>query len=189
MRIKHQLQTVNYYPDWTIEHLFTGTFNPEKGEPVEYYYGRKRNQFWDLISKIFNDDFNTNDSKFFEKLQKHKIACIDMINSVEVPDHKSADINGNGYQDTKIINTCVARDYNTMQIQNIIKNNPNVKVYTTWGVGSKLKEWREEVNKIKNTIPLVSPSMAARVPKGENKFEFMLKNWQENIKIFKNNKA
>ncbi len=39
--ICHQLYSETYYvPNWPIKHLFLGTFNPEGGEKVPYYYGR-----------------------------------------------------------------------------------------------------------------------------------------------------
>jgi len=43
---------------------------------------------------------------------------------------------------------------------------------------------KEEVKKIENLINLKSPSMAARVPKGFHKFDFMLNDWREKINIF-----
>jgi hypothetical protein len=183
MKIQHQLKESDIYiPAWNIKHLFIGTFNPEGGEKVNYYYGRSKNQTWNILSKIFNEDFNPSiiDS-FLPLIQKHGIGCIDLIDSLESETNQLSDIIGKGYKDSKIINTKVKRVYNTPIILEMIRANPSLKVYSTWGKGSKLKEWINEVSVIPNLINLTSPSLAARVPKGKNKFEYMLSDWENKI--------
>lgn len=81
----------------------------------------------------------------------------------------------------KLINNSIKREHNTSEILDIIAQNKDIKVYSTWGKGSNLASWRREIEKIKNIIPLVSPSMAAKVPQGEKKYIYMQKNWSENI--------
>lgn len=178
--IKHQLLiNQNYIPSWDINYLLVGTFNPNGGEQVNYYYGRKTNMTWKLISTIFGEDINPNNSNFFNLLKKHKIGCVDLISSVVCDETMISNIIGNGYSDSKIINKKVERKYNTAIISQLSKSNPNLKVFTTWGKGSNLKEWRLEVSKINIYSNLLSPSMAARVPKGVNKFEYVLNDWKE----------
>ena len=104
---------------------------------------------------------------------------MDMIDSVEAPDIMIQDIKGKGYKDSTIINGSVRRTYNTRIIKQVITDNPGVRVYSTWGTGSSLSEWRYEIAKIGNIIPLVSPSLAARVPKGESKFDYILRDWEK----------
>ena len=94
---------------------------------------------------------------------------------------RSDRIIGKGYKDTEIINESVKRSYTTEAIIEIINKNKNIKVYTTWGNGSKLKEWRGETAKLGGVIKLKSPSLAARVPKGSIKFDYMLDDWSEKI--------
>jgi G:T/U-mismatch repair DNA glycosylase len=179
LKITHQLSNQAIYtPDWDVKFLILGTFNPEGGDKVSYYYGRHKNQTWKLLSEIFCDELHPNSSDFFDKIRKHKIACMDMIHEVNVPLDKTDVLTGSGYMDSDIINKSVIRNYRTEDILDVIKNNPQVNVFSTWGKGSSLVEWRLEVAKIKNIIPLVSPSMAARVPMGANKFDFMLCDWQ-----------
>ena len=181
--INHQLHKKSFFfPNWEVEHLLIGTFNPEKGECVKYYYGRPKNQTWNLISKIFCSDFNPKSQDFFSLLRKNKIACIDMINQVEVSEDRIDRILGKGYKDTEIINRSVKRIYNTTAIQKVIKENNGIKVYSTWGKGSNLKEWKRETAKLGELITLVSPSLAARVPEGEKKFDYMLDDWRIKIK-------
>jgi len=88
---------------------------------------------------------------------------------------------GKGYKDTEIINGSVERLYNTVAIKEIIEKNENIKVYTTWGNGSNLKEWRDETAKLGGIIKLKSPSLAAAVPKGSIKFDYMLDDWSGKI--------
>jgi hypothetical protein len=178
--IIHQLATNEHYiPTWKINYLLVGTFNPSGGESVNYYYGRKTNMTWKLISTIFGEEINPNNSNFIGLLKKHKIGCIDLISSVTCNEAKIPQIIGNGYSDSKIINKKVQREYNTSIINQLSKSNPNLKIFTTWGKGSNLKEWRLEVSKINVYSNLLSPSMAARVPKGVNKFEYVLSDWKE----------
>lgn len=187
--INHQLFEKNIVePNWEVKHLFIGTFNPQGGQPVNYYYGRESNYFWKILSKIFKDDFNpyscNNIDDFYIKLKRHKIACIDIINSLEFDEEQvnTENITGNGYSDNKIINNKVTRNYNTELISNIIQNNSCINFYSTWGKGSKLKNWTREIESLpEGIINLVSPSRVARVPQGNNKFEYILKNYSANI--------
>ncbi|MDD2445839.1 MAG: hypothetical protein PHX09_03410 [Clostridia bacterium] len=176
-KIYHQF--LNQIPDWQINYLFLGTFNPESGEKVNYFYGRHRNQTWKILSNIFNVNFDLNDKVLFlNQLKNYKIACLDVINSVDIPNDQISHI----IKDSAIINNFVKREYNTDNILNIISKN-NCKVFSTWGKGSNNKDWLDEISKIPNIIPLVSPSMAAYVPKGTIKFDYMLSDWSNKIKL------
>jgi hypothetical protein len=186
--IKHQLSDHTfYYPNWEIKYLLIGTFNPNGGDIVNYYYGRAKNQTWKIISELFDVEFDPNSSNFLKLLKTHKIACVDMIDEVSAPKDRIERIIGKGYKDAEIINNSVSRNYNTNKIIEIINSNNNVKVFSTWGKGSALSEWEEEIQKLGEIIQLASPSLAARVPKGTNKFEFMLKDWKS--KLIGNTKA
>jgi hypothetical protein len=183
--VKHQLANKDFYiPQWPVKHLFLGTFNPEGGDPVHYYYGRSKNQLWPLLRELTGSDFQLDDSTtFFSDLKNHGIACMDMIHAVSVPDEDLDYVFGKGYSDTKIINGYTEREYNTSKINQVIEQNPGVKVYSTWGKGQPLMEWTNEVAKIEGIVPLASPSMAARIPKGEKKFGYMLNDWSSKIEI------
>ncbi len=181
--IEHQFKNeIFYFPTWKVEHLFIGTFNPHGGEKVNYYYGRKSNQTWKLISQIFCSDFDPNSDNFFTLLEKNKIACVDMIDLLHAPESQINRIIGKGYKDSEIINGAVQRQYNTSKRQKVIQENHGINVYSTWGKGSNLSEWKKEVHKLGIIKSLVSPSLAARVPKGENKFDYMLNDWKLKIK-------
>lgn len=190
MKIEHQFLNENYFiPNWEVKFLFIGTFNPNGGEKVKYFYGRKANYLWNVLSKIFEDEFNPykedKSKNFFKIISKHGIACVDLIKFVDFDENKfdKSRILGKGYKDSSIINTKVERSYNTEAILNLINKYPNIKVFSTWGRGSNLKEWKNEVEQIPNLVNLVSPSRAAKVPKGERKFDYIINKWAEKIKI------
>lgn len=178
--IDHQFKNKKFYfPNWEIKYLLVGTFNPKEGEQVTYYYGRKRNKTWSLISEIFKDKFDPDLDNFFDKLIQHKIACVDIIDQIIVPVSRIENIVGKGYKDSEIINKSITRLYNTEKILELIKKNEGVKVFSTWGTGPRLKEWINEIHKLGEIYTLISPSMAARVPKGEKKYDYMLADWNK----------
>jgi len=42
MKINHQLLEKDFFiPNWDCKTIVLGTFNPEGGEPVNYFYGIK----------------------------------------------------------------------------------------------------------------------------------------------------
>lgn len=180
--IKHQLLSLNQAtPDYEVRHILIGTFNPECGEKVDYFYGRVKNFSWRLISKIFKDDFDIcNYDDFQEKLRKHRIACFDIINEITF-EEKLKDKILAGYSDSNIINNNVKRKYNTAFLIKLKEKFPNAVFYSTWGKGSQLKNWKDELEQLPNIVPLASPSPVARVPKGEKKFEFALRDWTAKI--------
>ena len=185
IKVVHQLASKeNYIPNWPIKYLFLGTFNPEGGDKVNYYYGREKNKFWPLLRTLTKLELDLNNPPtFFKELKQKGIACMDMIHELDVPENKMQYVTGRGFSDSKIINTCIERTYNTERINQLISENKGVQVFSTWGKGSNLKEWKNEVAKLPGVIPLVSPSMAAKVPKGTKKFEYMIEDWRSKINI------
>jgi hypothetical protein len=181
--INHQLLVTDFFiPQWPIKYLFIGTFNPEGGKEVKYYYGRDKNQTWNILSDVFSCKLYQADSDFMGKIQNLGIGCVDLIKSVEFDESLTDEILGKGYKDSKIINNRVVRHYNTNKILELIESNPGVKMYSTWGKGSNLKDWYHEVVKLGEICNLASPSLAARVPKGVNKYNFILNDWKSKIK-------
>ena len=146
--IKHQFKNQPFYmPKWELKHLFIGTFNPSGGQKVDYYYGRERNRTWELLSEIFKESLNPTDNEFFEKLKKHGIACMDLIETLKAENKIVDQILGQGYKDSQIINGSVIRQYNIDNILDRINANRKVQVYSTWGKGQNLSEWKKEVEK------------------------------------------
>lgn len=179
--IPHQLP--NILPDYPTKILFLGTFNPKCGEPVLVHYGRKRNKTWTILSAILEESFDPNSASIHEKMKMHGIACVDIIQSIEAPENFLQGIFGKGYSDAKLFAKSVTRNYIDIdKLNDFIAKNNEICVFSTWGKGSSLrKEAWELIDKIKPIHPLVSPSLAARVPKGEKKLEYMIKNWTVSI--------
>jgi hypothetical protein len=81
------------FPDWEIDHLFIGTFNPEWDRPkalnAEYFYGRSA-YFWDAISIIFEDQpfqwIENNKENMIAFCKRNKIGFTDLISIVEDAD-------------------------------------------------------------------------------------------------------
>jgi len=175
--IIHQLP--NNLPDYPTKILLLGTFNPNCGEQVIVHYGRKRNKTWPVLSTIFNEDFDPKNTSINQKMKEHGIACLDIIQSVDVPENLKDRICGNGYSDSKLFAKSINRNYiNIDELNDFINKNKGICVFSTWGKGSSLsKDAWNFIRKINQLHPLVSPSLAARVPRGEKKLEYMIRNW------------
>jgi hypothetical protein len=107
---------------------------------------------------------------------------MDMIRSIEIAAEKVNLVTGKGYSDSVIINNQVKRTYNTHAINSIIQANHGIKVYSTWGTGSTLAEWRRQLSLIRTPIILLkSPSPVAWVPLGTNKYNYVLEDWRQKI--------
>ena len=185
--IRHQLIDQDFFiPQWNIKHLFLGTFNPEGGKAVLYFYGRTRNFTWKILNEIFPGEFRNEAlnlrADFLERLELNGVACMDMIRSVQISEKDVHLVTGKGYSDAKIINNKVKREYNTIEINKIINANPGIKVYSTWGKGSNLADWKREVELIESTImSLRSPSPVAGVPAKTEKYSYAFEDWLSKI--------
>ena len=166
IEIKHNFYDKDFYfPNWDIKFLFIGTFNPSGGESVSYYYGRKRNRFWKLLSEVFKQDFNPKNDSFFSDIKKYKIGCVDLIGSVTLDEKYSNLILGKGYKDSELFKSNIIKSYNTNEILKLILNNGLNRVYFTNSGKSFNKEQKLELKKIEKefeVIYLCSPSPVNR---------------------------
>lgn len=162
MRNNHQLKNnILYLPNWEVDYLFIGTFNPSGGEKVPYYYGRKKNRFWKLLSEVFKIELEPYDDSFFEKLKSLKMGCMDLIDSISCPEEYEDRVLGKGYSDNVLFLSNVKKDYNTENILDIISKNKLRKVFFTNSGGSLRKEQKLELEKIQrvcDVVYLCSPS-------------------------------
>src|SRR5438128_1345575 len=88
--IKHKF-IEDLEPSWDFGILFIGTFNPKVNDPkneknnnIDYFYGRPKNLFWDVMPKIFNKPsllYAKREEKIFF-LKTNKIAVTDLVTSV-----------------------------------------------------------------------------------------------------------
>ncbi len=93
--------------------LILGTFPSLKSIENFFYYGHPRNQFWNILSIIYNDKKPQSNKEKTEFLKKHKIALWDSICKCKRKDGNSRDDN------LEILSPC--------NIENLIKKYPNIK--------------------------------------------------------------
>lgn len=88
MVINHQFLNQEFFlPNWKIETLVLGTFNPECGEITDYFYGRNRNRFWRVIESITNNEnyyFLNNLNRKKTVMEKYRFGCTDIIKSMKI---------------------------------------------------------------------------------------------------------
>ena len=95
------------------EILILGTFPSIKSFENEFYYSHPRNQFWDILSEIFNEKKPKTIEEKIAFLKKHKIALWDTICECKRKQGNSRDDN------LEIIKPC--------NIKNLLKYYPNIK--------------------------------------------------------------
>jgi hypothetical protein len=113
------------FPDWEIDHLFIGTFNPLWDRPnainAAYFYGRSA-YFWDALSIFFEDRayaFDRNDRRaMVDFCKRHRIGFTDLIVSVEDADQQ------NPHHREKIYSV---KDVDLESFDQIVWNTDNIK--------------------------------------------------------------
>jgi hypothetical protein len=126
-------------PNWEIETLFIGTFNPSKewnlNNEAVYFYGRNKNYFWSLLKEFTCNQIQidrNNYQSLIDFLQYFKIGLTDII--IKIND---ADLTNNIHVerikrfrdvDLDLFNNI---DFNTDQILNQLKLNKIKQVFIT----------------------------------------------------------
>ena len=157
--LKHPFEPI-IFNDSNI--LILGTFPSIKSFEHSFYYSHPKNQFWDILSKIFNEKKPLTTNEKIEFLKKHKIALWDVICECIRKENKSTDDN------LEIIKLC--------DIKTILKNYPNIKkIATTSRLAQKLLKKYSDINSI--YLPSPSP-LNARV-----NFKQKVKIWKELLEL------
>jgi hypothetical protein len=192
MEINHQfLNTVKFFPQWIVKFLFLGTFNPEGGAFVDYYYRRDKNGFWSILKAYF-DPYDQYPINTYEELitfmRTFGIGCIDIIRTVEFPDEYTHKIIGKGYSDANLFRVKgFSRTYNFQAIQNFIANQP-IKpfIFSTWGERNNPVEFRREKDgfqqfcELRKILYQALKSPSARVYRGA-KIQEINDNWHNSL--------
>lgn len=128
------------YPLSGKKTVIIGTFNPDVAcNGAEFFYGRQKNYFWDLLPAVFKEKSLKGDvKKQMLFLQRHEIELTDLILSANM---KESDICN--YGDDKLRDVI---EYNTDNILEILKNGKTEEVYFT------RKSFDKSVENIKNEI-------------------------------------
>ncbi len=129
--IPHQL--LNLLPDYPTKILLIGTFNPSCGAKVIVQYGRSRNQTWPILSAILKENFEPSSTSIHQKMKEHGIACLDIVQSVDVPENLMQGICGGGYSDSKLFAKSIKRNYVDIDELNDFIDNMKEYVFSLHG--------------------------------------------------------
>jgi hypothetical protein len=183
------------FPNWEVDHLFIGTFNPEWDRPnasnAEYFYGRSA-YFWDAVTILFEDKtFDWNDDYKEDMVafcKRNRIGFTDLIIAVE-----DADIQNESHR-SKIY---TVKDDDLETFSNIIWNTGNVikylhenrpeHIYFTLLSGNKTSIFTSEIEKIEQaaaTLKISSKRLhsptGANVGNGSPRLHQLIERWSEN---------
>ena len=153
--INHQFLNSKFFlPDWKIQTLVLGTFNPICGEETDYFYGRCQNNFWRTIEEINNLDYRWFQNNFERKLKfmkENEFGCTDIIKSIVISDGvERKDICGSGYSDQILFTAkkCTLT-YNFEEIKSFIKQNNVSKIINTWGKRESPVDFQKYIAELK----------------------------------------
>lgn len=138
-KIEHQFLNSSFFlPNWEVETLVLGTFNPDCCEKTDYFYGRRRNNFWRTLEEIHNLDhmwFQNDFERKLEFMKTNKFGCTDIIKSILINDNVSKnEFCGSGYSDQILFTQKKCKlKYNFDEIKSFIVSNNVRKVIHTWG--------------------------------------------------------
>ena len=142
--------------------LVLGTFPSIKSFEHSFYYSHPKNQFWDILSEIFNEKKPLTIQEKKEFLKKHKIALWDVICECKRKENKSTDDN------LEIIKPC--------DIKDLLNNYPNIKkVATTSRLAQRVLKKHFKIDSV--YLPSPSP-LNARV-----NFKQKVKIWKELLEL------
>lgn len=143
MLVKHKF--LKSYPLEGKKILIVGTFNPDVPcNKAEFFYGRAKNYFWDLLPSMFGKESLKGDvPKQKEFLETYDIELSDLILLVAL---NEADICN--YGDDKLKDV---KEYNTDNILEILKKSNTKEVYfTRKSFDKSVENIKKEIVKIKD---------------------------------------
>jgi len=154
-KINHQfLNSKFFFPNWKIQTLVLGTFNPSCGEETDYIYGRCQNNFWRTIEEISNRDYRWFQNNFERKLKfmkENEFGCTDIIKSLVIINGvERKDFCGSGYSDQNLFTAkkCTLT-YQVEEIKSFIKKNNVSKIINTWGKREGPNDFKKHIIELK----------------------------------------
>jgi len=72
--------------------LILGSFPSVKSREISFYYGNKRNRFWNVLRKFYNENFGEEKEDKIRFLLKNKIALWDVAAECEIKGSSDSDI-------------------------------------------------------------------------------------------------
>ncbi len=136
------------------KYLILGSFTGKKEDEnfnLDWYYGTKRNQFWNILRSVYNLPLENRDQKI-ELFQKLGIAISDIIYSCE---------RKNG---TNLDNNLIKITYNLKEIEGLLSNLNIQRIYCTSKFVEKkfLKEFKNIIIKYHKIQIITLPSPSPR---------------------------
>lgn len=155
--INHQFLNKEWFlPNWECATLIIGSFNPEDGEKVDYFYGRKRNKFWKCIHKIYNPNQNVsehNNKVDIDLLKTNLIGCADLIRSIEMKE-KVLPNDKQIYKDSKLILKSNHIEFNTEHIIKRLEKKDIKNVLLVLSKSIRDKRVNREIESLKQSCKL-----------------------------------
>jgi len=141
--------------------LILGSFPSIKSFEDNFYYAHPKNQFWRLLSGVFDEKTPTTIEEKKAFLQKHHIALWDVVGSCTRENSLDSNL----------------KDIQPNDIEKLLKEFPNIqKIYFTSKTAQKI--YKKNFSHVKlPTSYLVSPSPAYAVMNFEQKLE----KWKETL--------
>ncbi len=143
--------------------LILGSFPSIKSFEESFYYAHPRNQFWAILSDIFNLPTDTKEQKI-QLLKKSRLALWDVIKSCQRVN--SSDTN---------LKECEPNDF-----YKLLKKYPNIKMifFTGKKAQSLFKRYFKDISLPTKLLPSPSPAYAAmKKEKKREIYERMFKEW------------
>jgi TDG/mug DNA glycosylase family protein len=143
-KLKHPFKPIIFEKS---EILILGTFPSIKSFENNFYYSHPQNQFWNILSIVFNDKRPKTIEEKINFLKKHKIALWDTICECRRKNKNSRDDN------LEILKPC--------DIENLLKQYTNIKkIAVTSRTAEKIikKYFKNYPSILQNPIYLPSPS-------------------------------
>lgn len=187
--ISHQFLNKNFFfPNWKINTLVLGTFNPSCGEKTDYYYGRKKNMFWKSIAIALqlNENYFLNNLKNkLDIMSKYGFGCTDIIKSISTNTTHRDKICKSYSDDDLFTIKHVKIEYQFEKIKEYILQNKVGCVINTWGKRKSPIEFINRINDFENFCILsnvnyekygLSPS-----PRSKNTKEYLVEYYKKRL--------
>lgn len=127
--------------------LFLGSFPSVKSREALFYYGHPQNRFWNIMRRVFKDDFGDSVSEKAEFLHKHHIALYDVIDECDIQGSSDASIKN-------VVPTDLVKILSETKIERIFVNGKTAEKY--------YKKYQEDATgRTAICLPSSSPANAA----------------------------
>jgi hypothetical protein len=177
-------------PQWRIEYLFIGTFNPcwdfNNASQADFFYGRTRNHFWKLLPDVFGGESLKHNSKEqkISYLENNNIGLTDLISGVLNADKDTQeDINNLTMNFSDNILNTYELEFNTQNIIRLIDRNITSLrgVYLTRSTLNNINQIRNAWLEIENHCSVNNINTNRLLTPARNYTNRKVQDWQSKI--------